>query len=68
MACKEIIDNATRQQRKTRMKCPVRLYPKCHHKAPIDLFCDGRKRIIYLVCSKCDATLSQIIVKKDPKQ
>ena len=66
MSCREIMDGAVKQQAESKLDCPIKLFPRCHHKAPIDIFVDGKKRTITLVCSKCDRTISQVHVRKDP--
>jgi len=62
--CIELLAGASRHQAKTRMKCPIRIFPLCHPKAGVDVFVDGKRRIITLVCEACDRTISQIVIKK----
>lgn len=49
------------------MDCPVRVRPRCHNRAHIDVFVDGKRKIVTLVCSKCDRTISTIRLKTDVK-
>lgn len=56
MSCKELIEIASKLQKI--LDCPKKLSPKCHPRAHVEVFVDGKKGIITLVCSKCDKTIS----------
>lgn len=62
--CKELIGAVGKHQRKTKMKCPVRIFPVCHPKSFVDVFVDSRQSRITLTCGACDQVLSTIHIKK----
>ena len=45
------------------MDCPIKIHPKCHPRVHLDVFVDGDKKLVTLVCSKCDRTISTIRIK-----
>lgn len=59
--CKNLFTSA-----KSEMGFPVRVYPKCHPRAHLDVFVDAKYRTIMLCCSKCDRPIS-IIHPRDPE-
>jgi len=61
--CKEILEGALISQRSSKMDCPVKIRPKCHPRVHLDVFVDGSKKLVTLVCSKCDRTISVIRIK-----
>jgi uncharacterized Zn-finger protein len=61
--CKEIIEGALSRQRSSKMDCPIKIHPKCHPRVHLDVFVDGDKKLVTLVCSKCDRTISTIRIK-----
>ena len=63
MSCKEIVDSAEKQQASTKMDCPVRIFPKCHPKSRMDVFVDGKRKLITLVCGRCDRTVTTVKVR-----
>ena len=63
MVCQELLLEASAHQKKNKIKCPIRIFPKCHPKAYVDCFVDGKLKIITLVCSACDQTIATIQVK-----
>ena len=68
MACKELFLNAAKQERRTKIRAPIRLFPRCHPNAFVDVFADHRSRTITLVCGACDRTMEVIHVRKESKQ
>lgn len=53
--CKNLFASA-----KSKIDCPVRVYPKCHPKAHLDVFVDAKFHAIVLCCSTCDRPISII--------
>lgn len=68
MTCSDMFENVGVKQARCGMKCPLRVFPKCHPKAYIDVFVDSRRRIITLVCGACDQTLEVIRLDKHDKR
>lgn len=64
MSCRELLESAAGHQHKTRLDCPIRIFPVCHPKAYVEVFVDGKQQIITLVCSACDTTMSVIRINK----
>lgn len=63
MSCSEIIEIATSKQEKSKMDCPIKISPKCHPKAPLEVFVDGKKKVITIVCSRCERTVTTVRVR-----
>ena len=42
------------------LKAPMRLFPRCHPKEKLDVYIDGKKKIVVLCCSKCDRPMVKI--------
>lgn len=61
--CNEIIQAAIEQQIKADIECPIRIKPKCHRKASINVFVDVSRKMITLSCSKCDQTITRIKIR-----
>lgn len=64
MSCKELLENACKKQKKGNVDCPIHIFPLCHPRAQVEVFVDGKRREITLVCGKCDRTISKIQIKK----
>lgn len=67
MTCYRLFQDTQKHQTKTRMKCPIRIFPYCHPHAHLDVFVDGKKRTVTLVCSQCDKTMATVKVKSKLK-
>jgi transcription elongation factor Elf1 len=63
MVCHNILRESTAYQKRARLRCPIKMTPGCHPLASVDVFVDGKKQIITLVCSVCDQTISTIRIK-----
>lgn len=64
MSCKELIDPVSLHQKKTKLDCPLSVVPKCHPKQELfRVHVDGKRRIIFLSCPKCDKPISIIRLK-----
>lgn len=60
MSCKELFAIATKGQ--VSIDAPMKVRPRCHNRANVEVFVDGKKRKVMLVCSKCDQTIAVIRV------
>lgn len=63
MSCKELFQGVLKAQQASKMDCPLKIFPKCHRKANFDVFVDAKKKLIVLVCGKCDRTVSTIKIR-----
>lgn len=45
----------------SKLRCPIKLWPKCHPKAHLDVYVDAAKREILLCCSQCDRPVRRIV-------
>lgn len=43
-----------------KMDCPIRLTPKCHPKAHVDVYVSARLRTIMVCCGHCDRPITII--------
>ena len=64
MTCRNLFDPAGDKRKK--LDCPSRVFPKCHPRAYLDVFCDSKNKTIILVCGQCDRTVSVIKAKVNP--
>lgn len=54
---------ASELHRRDILDAPVRIYPKCHPKAHINVFCDSERAVFVLCCSKCDRVIDEVKTK-----
>lgn len=66
MVCHELMHGASMKQEY--LDCPIRVFPKCHKKAHVEVFVDGKRRKIMLCCSACDRPISLIELGKKRKK
>lgn len=60
MTLEQLLKTIAEAQSKSKMNCPLRIYPSCHPLSSIDVFVDGKKKMITLSCAKCDRILCLI--------
>lgn len=46
-----------------KMDCPIRMFPKCHPRAHIEVFIDVRHRSFILCCGQCDRPVTTVVAK-----
>jgi len=56
MACRDLFNSA--YVRRASLDAPVRIHPRCHPKAGVDVFVDTQNHSVILVCSRCDRTIA----------
>lgn len=61
MTCQKLFEGAAHHRKE--LDAPIRIYPRCHPKAPVDVFVDCVGGKVTIVCSKCDRTIEEIKVK-----
>lgn len=65
MTCKSLFNGASKNRK--HLDAPVRIYPKCHPGAALDVYVDSVKGTIILCCAKCDRLVETIHPKRKGK-
>lgn len=55
-----IINGALEKQKSSGMECPIMVSPRCHPGANWLVHVDGRKRLVYLSCARCDRLITTV--------
>lgn len=58
--CHNLFDGA-----KGKLDCPIKVFPKCHKRAHVEVHVDAKRRRIILSCSHCEQPISTIEVKRE---
>lgn len=57
--CHDLFSSA----RKKDIECPIRIFPKCHKRAHVEVYVDAQKMLIILTCSRCDRPIAKVKVR-----
>lgn len=61
MTCRSLFEGATKHRKE--LDAPIRIFPRCHPKAYLEVFVDSKKGTVILCCSACDRLVETIKAK-----